>query len=124
MVLLAIILREENTLIAHIIVLIILYMFLSLQSCTNLIVLLSNLLPLLVTIMREEERLVFMFLCYLKCNLLITTCIGYHKIAAIYSYIKCQCIGSGLDLKVNGLMFCGVLLMLSFPIQFGHTFIS
>ena len=123
-VLLAIILREENILIAHMIVLIILYMFLSLQSCTNLIVLLSNLFPLLVTIMREEERLIFMLLCYLKCNLLIITCIGYHKIAAIYSYIKCQCIGSGLDLKVNGLMFCGVLLMLSFPIQFGHTFIS
>ena len=124
MVLLAIILREENTLIAHIIVLIIRYMFLSLQSCTNLIVVLSNLVPLLVTIMREEERLIFMFLCYLKCNLLIITYIGYHKIAAIYSYIKCQCIEKELDLKVNGLMFCVVLFMLLFPIRFEHTFIS
>ena len=35
--------------------LIILYMFLSLQSCTNLIVVLSNVVPLLVTIMREEK---------------------------------------------------------------------
>ena len=58
MVLLAIILRGENTLIAHMIVLIILYMSLSLQSYI-LIVLLSHLLPLLVTIMREEERLIF-----------------------------------------------------------------
>ena len=124
MVLLAIILRGENTLIAHMIVLILLYMFLSLQSCTILIVLLSNLFLLLVTNMREVERLIFMLLCYLKFNLLIITCIGYHKIAAIYSYIKCQCIGKELDLKVNGLMFCGALFMLSFTILFGHTFIS
>ena len=124
MMFLAIILREENMLISYMIVLIILYMFLSLQSCTNLIVVLSNLVPLLVTIMREEERLIFMFLCYLKCNLLIITCIGYHKIAAIYSYIKCQCIEKELDLKVNGLMFCVVLFMLLFPIRFEHTFIS
>ena len=123
-VLLEIILRGENTLIAHMIVLIILYVFLRLQSCTNLIVLLSNLLPLLATIMREEERLIFMLLCHLKHNLLIITCIGYHKMAAIYSSIKYQCIGKELDLKVNGLMFCGVLFMLLFPIQFGHTFTS
>ena len=71
-----------------------------------------NLFLLLVTIMREEERLIFMLLCYLKCNLLIITCIGYHNIIVIYSYIKCQCIGKDLDLKVNGLMFCGVLFML------------
>ena len=123
MVLLAIILRGENILIAHLIVLIILYMSLSLQSCTNLIFVLSHLLPLLVTTMREEERLIFIFLCYLKCNLMIITCIGYHKIAVIYSYIECQCIGKELDLKVSGLMFCGVLFMLLFPNQFGHTFI-
>jgi hypothetical protein len=90
MMFLAIILRGENMLIAHMIVLIILFMFPSLQRCTNLIVVLSNLFPLLVTIMREEEGLIFMFLCYLKYNLLIITCIGYHKISAIYSYIKCQ----------------------------------
>ena len=83
----------------------------------------THLLPLLVTIMREEERLIFMFLCYLKCNILIITCIGYHKIAVIDSYIKCQCIGKELDLKVNGLMFCGVLFMLLFPILFWHTFL-
>jgi hypothetical protein len=50
--------------------------------------------------MREEEGLIFMFLCYLKYKLLIITCIGYHKIYAIYSYIKCQCIGKELDLKL------------------------
>jgi hypothetical protein len=37
--------------------------------------------------------------------------------------IKCQCIGKELDLKVNGLMFCGVLFMLLFPIWFGNTLI-
>ena len=96
LLLLVTIMRGENTLIAHI-----------------LIVLLSNLFLLLVTIMREEERLIFMLLCYLKCNLLIITCIGYHKIAAIYSYIKCQCIGSGLDLNVFDICF----RMLSFAFQ-------
>ena len=80
------------------------------------IVLLSNLLPLLATIMREEERLIFMLPCYLKHNLLIITCIGYHKRAAIYSFIKCQCIGKELDLKVDGLMF--VVCSLCFNFQF------
>jgi hypothetical protein len=84
---------------------------------------LSKKIPLLVTIMREEEGLILMFLCYLKYNLLIITCIAFHKIAVIYSYIKFQCIGKELDLKVNGLMFCGVLFMLLFLIRFGHTFI-
>ena len=112
MVLLAIIFRGKNTLISHMIVLIILYMFLRLQSCTSLIVLLSNLLPLLATVMRDEESLTFMLLCYLKHNLLIITCIAYHKMDAIYSYIKCQCIEKELDLKFNGLIFCGVLFML------------
>jgi hypothetical protein len=107
-------------LVAHMIVLIILFMFPSLQSCPNLIVVLSTLFPLLVTIMREEEGLIFMFLCYLKYNLLIITSIGYHKIVVIYSYIKCHYIGKELDLKVNGLM---LLFMLLFSIRFGHTFI-
>ena len=81
--------------------------------------------PMLANIMREEEiRALFMFLLYLKCKLLIIICIGYHKVAAIYSCIKCQCIGRELDLKVNGYMLCGVLHMLSFTIQFEHTFVS
>jgi hypothetical protein len=61
---------------------------------------------------------------YLNCKLLIIICIGYFKVAANYSYIKCQCIGRELDLKVNGFMFYGVLHMLSNTIQFEHTFIS
>jgi hypothetical protein len=120
MMFLAIILREENMLIARMIVLIILYMFPSLRSHTNLIVVLSNLFPLLVTIMREEEGLIFMFLCYLKYNILIIICIAYHKIIVIYSYIKCQCIGKELDLKVNGSMFYGVLLCFYFLFGLGR----
>ena len=74
----------------------------------------SNSPLMLATIMREEEiRALFIFLCYLKCKLLIIIFIGHRKAAATYSHIKFQCIGRGLGLKVNGFKFCGVLLMLS-----------
>jgi hypothetical protein len=62
---------------------------------------------------RGRDRALFMLPCYLNCKLLIIICIGYYKVAATYSYIKCQCIGRELDLKVNGYIFCGVLHMLS-----------
>jgi hypothetical protein len=76
-------------------------------------------------IMKEEEiRALFMLPCYLKCELLIIICIGYHKVAATCSCIRCQCIGRKLDLKVNGLVFCRVIHMLSNNIQFEHTFVS
>jgi hypothetical protein len=83
-----------------------------------------SLLLILANILKEEDiRALFMLLCYLKCKLLIIICIGYNKVAATYSYIKCQCIGRELDLKVNGFMFCGVLHMLSSTIQFEHTLV-
>jgi hypothetical protein len=69
---------------------------------------------MLANILKEEEiRALFMLPCYLKCKLLIIICIGYHKVASTYSYMKCQCIGRELDLKGNGFMICGVLHMLS-----------
>jgi hypothetical protein len=82
-----------------------------------------SLLLMLANILKEEEiRAFFLRPCYLKCKLLIIVCIGYHKVAAAYLCIKCQFIKRELDLKVNGLMFCGVLHMLSNTIQFEHTF--
>jgi hypothetical protein len=62
--------------------------------------------------MKEKEIIaLFMLPPYLKYKLLNIICIGYH-------------IGRELDLKVNGLLFCGVLLMLSRTIQFENTFVS
>jgi hypothetical protein len=69
-------------------------------------------------------RAIFMLPYYLKCKLLIIICIGYHKVAATYSYIKCQYKGRELDLKVNGFMFYGVHHMFFGTIHFEHTFVS
>ena len=95
----------------------------------NVVILLKTMwlsLPLmLANIMREEEIIaLFMSPFYLKCKLLIIMCIGYHKVAAIYSYTKCQCIGRELDFEVNAYMLCGVLHLFSNTIQFEHTFVS
>ena len=83
-------------------------------------------LPLmLANIMREEEiRALLMILLYFKFKLLIILRIGYHQVAATYSYIKCQCIGRELDLNVIVFMFCGVIHMLSFTIQFEQSYVS
>ena len=68
-----------------------------------------SLSPMLATIMRDEEiRALFMCSLYLKCKLMIITCI----VAVTYSHTKCQCIGRELDLKVNCLIFCCVFPML------------
>jgi hypothetical protein len=98
------------------------------MTCIYVVILFTtmmlSLLLMLANILTEEEiRALFMFPCYLKCKLLIIICIGYHKVSATYSYIKCQCIGRELDLKVNGFMFCDVLHMLSNNIQFEHTLV-
>jgi hypothetical protein len=80
---------------------------------------------MLANILKEENiRALFMLPCYLNCKILIIVCIGYYKVAATYSYIKCQCIERELDLKVNGFMFCDVLHILSNTIQFEHIFVS
>ena len=47
----------------------------------------------------RDNSPLYVFQLYLKCKLLKIICIGYHKLATIYSYIKCQCIGRKLDLK-------------------------
>ena len=47
--------------------------------------------------------------------------INLERLLFIYSLIKCQCIGKELDLKVNGLMSCGELFMILFPIMPGLT---
>jgi hypothetical protein len=78
-------------------------------------IMMLSLLLMLANILKEKEiRSLFMLPCYFKCKLLIIICIGYHKVAATYSCIKCQCIGRELDLKVNGLCFvvCSCLLII------------
>jgi hypothetical protein len=99
------------------------------MTCIYVVILFTtmmfSLLSMVANIIKEEEiRALFMFPYYLNFKLLIIICFGYHKVAATYSYIKSQCIGRELDLKVNGFMFCGVLHVLTNTIQFEHTFVS
>ena len=84
---------------------------------------------------RLRCHLIYTLWCLSSCDQLFYTFIGLitpwdpgilqlHLPTVIYLYIKCQCIGRKLDLKVNVYVLCGVLHMLSNTIQFEHTLIS
>ena len=106
MMFLAIILREERILMIYMIVPIILYMLPSLHNCTNLIVMWSNLLPLLVTIMKEEVIDALFMLLIICCIHLLIICICLLPFAVTHSYTRCQCIGRKLGFVATVSISC------------------
>ena len=114
MLILATIFREESMITIAMIILMILPICINFQSYTLLVVILSNLLLVLVTIMKEEVISVFsMFLIILSCKYLLIICIGICLFAVIFSIIKCQCIGRELNFVVAYSLLCVALYLVS-----------